>query len=215
VGVWINFMPAPILAIAFQNGYQQINIQIPWEGARDPLYVEVFQGSNRARLESAYTNNGFHPATGWSVFLTDPSGHANLRHASDYSLVTQNNPAHAGEDVIAYGINLGPVKNTPRSGYHAPGLSAAFDPSAIGIEVCAGYDTIMIGNTPVQPTYDGLAAGLTGVYQVNFRVPPGLFGELPLAIQRTLVVFPLGACRPDQQHINETTASASALLSVR
>src|ERR1700676_1029921 len=30
ISVWINSVPAPILAIAFQDGYQQINVQVPW-----------------------------------------------------------------------------------------------------------------------------------------------------------------------------------------
>ncbi len=186
---------------------------------RDPLDVEVFQGANRARFETAYTNNGFYPSplSGWSALFVDIGGHAIVQHASDYSQVTPDNPAHAGEDVIAYGINLGPVTNTPQSGHPAPSNpSAVFDPAAIAIEVCGGYDTVMVGNASALPDYDGLAPGLVGIYQVNFKVPAGISGELPLAIQRTLTVFPLGQCHPGQpEQLTETTTSASALISVR
>jgi len=50
IAVAINFTPAPILAIAFEQGYQQINVQVPWEAPGQPLFVQVFQGSNSAYL---------------------------------------------------------------------------------------------------------------------------------------------------------------------
>ncbi len=218
--VWINFMPAPVLAVAFENGYQQINMQIPWQGERDPLYVEVFQGGNRAHFETAYTNNGFYPSpsSGWSALFVDATGHAIVQHASDYSLVTPDNPAHAEENVIAYAINLGPVTNTPSSGHRAPSNPLAiFDPAAINSSVCGGSDIVMIGNTQARPDYDGLAPGLVGIYQVNFKVPAGISGEVPLAIQRTLTQSFMPQCSPGEANppLIETTTSASALINVR
>lgn len=50
ISVSINFTPAPILAIAFEQGYQQLNVQVPWEAPEEPLFVRVFQGSNSAYL---------------------------------------------------------------------------------------------------------------------------------------------------------------------
>ncbi len=82
VTVWISFIQAPILAIAFENGYQQINVQVPWQVPQDPLFVQVFQGSNQGS-NSAYLVDpdpwvdflAGSPATfKWSVFFVSPQG---------------------------------------------------------------------------------------------------------------------------------------------
>jgi len=105
VSVWINFVQAPILAIAFEQGYQQINVQVPWETPQNPLFVQVFQDSNMAYLvdPNPWVDFPFgDPANfKWSVFFTNADGYAVVQHASDYSLVTKQSPAHAGEFLTA------------------------------------------------------------------------------------------------------------------
>ena len=185
ISVWINFLPAPILSVAFLDGYQQINVQVPWEGQRDPLYVEVFQGDTRAHTEDTAAAN-------FSVFFIDAKGYAVARHASDYSLVTAQNPAHPGEYVIVYGINLGPVSNTPASGAPSP-----FDPLARPLPFpgdCRRSDGIFVGAISVPLSFVGLAPGSLGVYQINFQVPPGTSGAVPLIYSRTRIVDVTGVC---------------------
>src|SRR5437868_4401498 len=87
VSVWVNSVPAPILAVAFESGYQQINIQVPWELQRDPFSVDVFQNGLQAHTENASAGPE------WSVFFRDATGHAIVQHAADYSVVTSRNPA--------------------------------------------------------------------------------------------------------------------------
>lgn len=188
ISVWINFLPAPILSIAFESGYQQINVQVPWESQRQPLYVEVFQNGVRAHTEGTqavgieqFLNSSPASADGMSVFFSDASGRGILQHASDYSLVTEQNPAHPGEYLIAYGINLGPVTNQPSSGTPAPS-----DPLAKSIPqaypgVCSGGDTVTVGSSKnITPSFEGLAPGTVGLYQINFQVPDSVgSGDLP------------------------------------
>ena len=215
VQVWVNFNPAPIVSISFQKTVQQINIQIPWEGERDPLYVEVFQSGSRVRFEGAYTTNGFGLVQDWSALFIDATGHAVVQHAADYSPVTAQNPARVGEYLIAYGTNLGPVINVPQTGYPAP-IGSTFNPLAIGADVCSGYDMIVLGPSLVSPAYLGLAPSLVGIYQINFQVPTGVPpGDASLAIRRTLVVSPLQTCHPGTlQTRTITVSSASALMPI-
>jgi uncharacterized protein (TIGR03437 family) len=218
ISVWINFLPAPILAIALENGYQQINVQVPWEGQGDPLNVEVFQNGIGAQTEAAYTGSTL---SSLSVFFADVNGFGIVQHASDYSLVTPQNPAHAGEYVVAYGINLGPVGNTPASGTPAP-----FDPLTIAIPVfpvCSMNDVIRWGNLDSVPLgqspalFVGLTPGTVGVYQVNFQVPASLpAGDVPISFGRDLSETNFTQCPgPGSFTILLTQESRTVLLPVQ
>jgi uncharacterized protein (TIGR03437 family) len=212
ISVWINFLPAPILAVAFEDGYQQINVQVPWEGQRDPLYVEVFQNGIRAHTEDTQTN-------AFSVFFSDANGYGVFQRASDYALVTSLNPAHAGDYVIAYGINLGPVSNTPASGTPSPANPLAYSvpPGSSETGVCSMYDSIRIGTATVLPSYVGLAPGSVGVYQVNFQLPASVAaGNLPVTLVRALTVFPWGECPGDGLgELSSAETSRAVTLPVR
>jgi len=189
IHVWINSVPAPILAIAFENGYQQINVQVPWEIQGDPMNVQVFQNGIGAQMQAAYTGSTFSSLL--SVFFADVNGFGIVQHAGDYSLVTPQNPAHAREYLVAYGINLGPVGNTPASGTPAP-----FNPLAIAMPVfpvCSIGDSIIWGKQDQGPLgqsptlFVGLTPGTVGVYQVNFQVPASLpAGNVPISFGRDL-----------------------------
>lgn len=111
-----------------------------------------------------------------SVFFADSNGYAIVQHASDYSLVTPENPAHPGEHLIVYGVNLGPVNSQPKTGQKAP-----FEPLANivnPIPFCRFNTLIALpGDTSVpavSPSYVGLAPDTVGVYQVNFQLPPSV-----------------------------------------
>jgi uncharacterized protein (TIGR03437 family) len=173
ISVSINFTPAPILAIAFEQGYQQLNVQVPWEAPEEPLFVQVFQGSNSAYLVDPnpwVDLPSGNPATfKWSIFFVDSQGYAIVQHASNYSQVTEQTPAVPGEFLVAYGINLGPVDNVPVSGYPAP--SDPLASNQVPQDACMMSDIVTIGTASVIPAYVGLAPGIVGVYQVNFQVP--------------------------------------------
>ena len=182
VQVWINFLRAPILSIAFLDGYQQINVQVPWEGEREPLYVEVFQNGIRAHAEAAQ-------AAEWSVFFADINGYAIAQHVSDYSPVTPQNPAHAGEYIVAYAINLAPVFPKQTTGFPAPAqpLAISYPPGGISEGICGGHDDVTVGPATAGASYVGLTPGTIGVYQINFQVPKDTeVGDLPLVFVRTL-----------------------------
>ncbi|MCU1276217.1 MAG: Glucose/sorbosone dehydrogenase-like protein [Bryobacterales bacterium] len=188
VSVWINSVPAPILAVAFENGYQQINVQVPWELQRDPFSVDVLQNGGKAHTENAAAGQE------WSIFFSDATGHAIVQHAADYSLVTTQNPAHADEYLIAYATNLGPVANTPPTGYRVPlsPLSPLLTPQG-----CPNYpfqQVISIGNVVAPITWVGLTPESIGIYQINFQVPPSISGDVPMRFEQSYWTQPFGDC---------------------
>lgn len=185
VRVRVDGVEAPILAVAGFGLYQQVNFQNPIETddrAKLPpepaVYVayRIEVSSTETTLKTAaYRNPG--PA----VFM-DANGFALAQHASDYSLVTEENPARPGEYVILYAtgvVSYSRVINAP-----ALGMPAPFDPlgwtqpatsaqSELRPYIYMGYRDPVIGSTSrfVPQAFVGLMPGGTGVFQINFQVP--------------------------------------------
>jgi len=87
---------------------------------------------------------------------------------TDYSLVSEQAPAHPGEWVILWATGLGEV--TPRADPVAIPLQAA------SLERMQSF-AVILDNVPVTAErigYAGLAPGWGGLYQVNLRVPVGV-----------------------------------------
>ena len=86
---------------------------------------------------------------------------------SDYSLVTESNPAKQGETVSIYLTGLGAVFPPISDG--APGSS---DPSSLNNTT----NTIaaLVGGQSATVLYAGLAPGYAGLYQMNITIPTGL-----------------------------------------
>jgi uncharacterized protein (TIGR03437 family) len=101
VSVTVGGANAPLFSVSGLSGYQQINFQVTEEA--------VFGNDGSAAV--AVTQNGNTGiATAIAQFPTSPGEFFTLpnslrgafQHASDYSVVTDANPAHAGETVIGY-----------------------------------------------------------------------------------------------------------------
>jgi len=210
ISVWINSIPAPILSIAFQEGYQQINFQVPWEvqGTTPPLDVEVSQYGEQSHTMNTQTN-------GFSVFFADANGYGLIRHASDHLLVETQNPAHPGENLIAYGINLGPVASTPPDG--AVSAVEAQSLSVASFNTCYVDHSVRIETITTVPSYVGLSPGTVGVYQVDFQLPSTVsVGDLPLTIERTIWSNPFGQCLGNRSNEStQTFVSRSVLLPIQ
>ena len=180
VQVQVGNIAAPILAIAGFDGYQQVNIQVPW--GSPSLSVAVQQGDQR----SVYTATA---PQGWPVFFVDAAGNIAAQHASNFEPVTRANPARPGEWIIAYGTNLGPVYNQPETGEPAPidRLSPIDQgPDTWQLLLSAG------GGTTVG--FVGLAPGQVGVYQINFQLPnnPNLRDvDISVQIVRLCGIYPV------------------------
>lgn len=125
--------------------------------AEDPAYRRVHGVGKRVEI--------FHliPAT-WPEVLTVPTGPA-IFHGDDFSPVTAEKPARAGERLVMSVSGLGPVRPKLDPGKPFPAWEA-------------GKEHVV--NSPVDVTVNGKAAqvitalgwpGMNNVYRVDFRVP--------------------------------------------
>jgi uncharacterized protein (TIGR03437 family) len=192
--LYLNNAPCPILAVvippAGQSGLAQINFQVPLERNASirpspdgyPGYL-VINGHGLNIVEDPL------PAPGPGGFFSDGNGYAIAQHASDYSTVTLQNPARAGETIIAYANDLYPVWPPPPVGYPTlqpalflfsqtvvPGVPTFIpSPGNLYLQNYPGPIDPPTGSTPSAPPptilFQGLAAGLVGTEQINFVVP--------------------------------------------
>jgi len=211
--VVINNAPSPLLAVVITSSGQtasaQINFQVPLErnaSLRPATPPSSYSGSLAVGQVSSLVVNGmessvlinvaslteFPAPTSWGGFFADANGYAVAQHGSDYSLVTPQNPAHAGETVIVYADDFLPVWPPPPIGIPAPQQPLSqilpsyvsspnlFEASSRYLYLQAyptPFCTLSLGcqsNTstvPVQVTFEGLAPGQVGVEQINFVVP--------------------------------------------
>src|ERR1019366_8880825 len=100
-----------------------------------------------------------------------------LQHHADYKLVSADYPAMAGEIVTLYLVGLGATSPTTLSGA-AAGDGSPGKPLNTVADV-----SVKVGNETAEVFFAGLTPYLVGLYQVDFRVPPGaVAGTLPVTI---------------------------------
>jgi uncharacterized protein (TIGR03437 family) len=92
---------------------------------------------------------------------SEGSGAGAIEHGLTGQLVTNSNPAAAGEIISVYCTGLGAV-NPPA----VTGAAAPVPPPQTVLQVQA-----YIAGVPAQVTYAGLAPGFAGLYQINVQVP--------------------------------------------
>ena len=99
---------------------------------------------------------------------TDGSSAAAV-HNADYTAATPDRPLVPGEFAFVYAAGLGRAGNEPATGAAAPQSPLAALPGGVQVS---------LAGLPCEVPYAGLAPALVGVYQVNFRVPPGVPGGM-------------------------------------
>lgn len=207
VSMLINGIPAPILSVSDlapqgKPGSQQINFQVPFEANVQRL-TNVFGYSAAALTSVELRYQGLSsfglPLTTAPGIFTLPDGSGAIQHATDYSLVTPQNPAEPGEVIIVYVTGLGPVRPAVDTG------SAATGPSAI----IGSYTspTVNVGDV----LYAGLTPGAPGLYQMNVR----LARDLPSGVTQMYITWPFFAILPELKTEYLTAQSNSVALPVR
>lgn len=149
--------PAPLLYVS----PAQINFQVPFEAALGDAVLDLRRNgailaTRRIRIVE------FMP--GLFSLSADGAGPGIVMHASDFRLVTLENPAAPGEALALYATGLGTVTQPVPSGEAAP-LAPVPLPATRYIYV--GSDS-----QSQQILYAGLAPTLVGVYQINFVFNP-------------------------------------------
>lgn len=160
VSVYVNGVPAALYSVAYANGEDQINFQVPFEtdtglGAADVEVTSLGVTTAVLTVDSFTEDPGIFTYNGYAVAV----------HA-DGALVTPADPAGAGETIVIYTTGLGPVTVDVPDGYPAPTNPLAYtvDPFQMLVE---GEQTRVY--------FSGLAPGFVGVYQLNVTLP----GDLP------------------------------------
>jgi uncharacterized protein (TIGR03437 family) len=166
VQVLINNVPAPIYFIA----PQYISAIVPYEVTSGVAQIQVVNNGVSSNVITAFVGK-----TAPGVF-TDPAGgigRAIVQHL-DYSLVTANNPAHAGETLLGYLTGTGDVMPAISDGAAGP-----TDPLSQTTETVQ----IRVDKLPATVLFSGLAPTLSGLYATVFTVPNGVHsGDLSLEI---------------------------------
>ena len=160
----------------------QVNIQIPYatvsSNAVSESYatLQVFTNgaaSNQVMLYANLGAPGVFALTNNDGTFAPGIGPAAVLHA-DYSLVTAEHPATAGETLLLYVTGLGAVTPPVGDGAAAP----ANPPSTVNDNVSVDILSLdILGNyldSPAMVDFAGLAPGFAALYQVNFTVPSGV-----------------------------------------
>ncbi len=155
VSVFVNGVAAPLLYVS----PIQINAQIPFETAAGTAQIQVTSSAGTASLEAAVAPSA--PA----IFTLNStgSGAGAIEHGLTGQVVTDANPAAAGEIVSVYGTGLGAV--------NPPGVTGAAGPIPPAETVLQAQ--AYVAGAPAQVTYAGLAPGYAGLYQINVQIPAG------------------------------------------
>jgi uncharacterized protein (TIGR03437 family) len=138
-----------------------------------PLTVETSTGQN--------TVNVYVEAAMPAIFTQDSSGTgpASALKANDQSLVTADNPLHAGDTVELYATGLG--------------LTAASN----GLQIAVQQPTVTIGGVACPVTFAGAAPNYIGLDQINCTIPAGIASNLST---------PVGITSSDQTSNTATVA---------
>lgn len=183
--VVVNSAYAPILAVVVtvSNGISnaQINFQVPME--RNASWAGNYAGFLTACGALPVQPLPSRPSGG---FFAGANAYAIAQHASDYSLVTPQNPAHPGEAIVAYANDLVSVWPPPTIGIPTPirplfqetdGLVSSgclylqSYPSPVNLGPGMPGPVYPPSTLPLQTTFMGMAPGMIGVQQINFVVP--------------------------------------------
>jgi len=191
IQITVNSAFAPILAVIIppngQAGYTQINFQVPLERNVSP-FGNTFAGNFSVFGPSPGVSVPVPPLPEWGGFFSNGSGYAIALHASDRSLITTQNPAHAGESIVAYANDFFGVWPPPpisiavprQLTFQFPG-TGPLGPTGMNLYLQT-YPTsqpsfptgslVSCTNTPaLRVTFEGLAAGMVGVEEIDFVVP--------------------------------------------
>ena len=187
VAVRIGGVPAPLLSVSRLNGYQQINLQLPFgqtlEGNSDFLAVVVeHRGLSGRRL--------VRPG-GFASLFRDGNNYGIFVRASDWTLIGPSNRAKPGELLITFSTALGGPSPVPA------GMPNPTPALAIAGNLNRGQST---GNRFTPGTVHSLGAwwapGLAGVQQIHVEapltVPASGMVEVALEYVNCMPTFPGG-----------------------
>jgi len=180
-------IPVPVLRVssggcAFCGTITAITIQIPYE--LQPIMLGVGPANGLIVTEKGVAGNGiaFMPVVDQLHILTNcdtilggngpSSGRCpwEVTHANG-SLVSNTNPASAGEVLIAYAVGLGATNPAMTTGQAATQATPTAQTFRIGFNFTPNAPPSAPPSLAPPPLYTGLTPNFPGLYQINFVVP--------------------------------------------
>ena len=163
VSVTVNGIAAPIFFVSAT----QINFQIPFGvPSQGVLTVVVTRDGVASGLEPVPV--GLYAP---GVFVNFLTGEPIVQRFPDFSLITAQNPAKAGDVLIIYFTGVGGVTNAPATGTPA---------SANPLSTASLAPTVTLGGDPTTLLFAGLAPFFVGTGQANVELgavlPPATIG---------------------------------------
>ena len=156
VQVTVNGRAAPIYFVSST----QLSVVLPYAITDNFATFQVTSNGTASNQVTVYVTPS---APGIFTLSQNGVGSGAVLH-TDYSVVSQDNPAKVGETLQLFVTGLGAV--TPAVG---DGAAAPSNPlSTVNADVGVFVDTIS-----AQVTFKGLAPGFAALYQINFVVPSG------------------------------------------
>ena len=159
--VTIGGQHAPLLYVSGEQINAQVPLNVP--AGKQPVVV----------------NNGSGPSDVFTITVADAAPAifydpmAAVVKARDYSLVTDENPAHAGDTILVYWTGGGQT-SPPMS----TGVLVSQDILAYTTPV-----TVTLGDRSVPVMYSVASPNFVGLYQTALTIPNGLTGSLPLTLK--------------------------------
>jgi uncharacterized protein (TIGR03437 family) len=170
VSVAVNGVFAPMLSVAYNGSEDQISFQVPFATSTGPGAVQLEIFNNGISLVTIIADS----------FVEDPGifmyngNYAVAVRASDFTLISPDDPASPGEVLTLFTTGLGPVSIDVPDG--APG---PFEPLAYTQDPFQ----VLVNNELCDVLFSGLAPGFVGLYQLNLVLPSDLpSGNLDLQI---------------------------------
>jgi uncharacterized protein (TIGR03437 family) len=146
----------------------QINAQVPFEVAAGPQPVVV---TTAGGVSTTFTATVASAAP--SIFV-DANGTGAIVKNSDFSVITANNKATAGDIIVIYSTGLGQVTPAAITG-------VLLKPPATGFNN-TGTVTVTIGGTNAAVIYSIASPGFAGLYQTAVTVPSGVTGSAAVVL---------------------------------
>ena len=170
--VAIDGIQAPLYFVA--DG--QINAQLPWNLPMGNASIVVNSPSGTSapiNFQVAGSAPGVFSipnGVGWAVAINNADGSIAAPPGAIAGINTH--PAKAGDAIILYANGLGAVNSAPPNGWN----------STDQLRSTLSAPTVMVGGVQAQVIFSGLTPQFPGINQVNFIVPGGVTGTVPLQL---------------------------------
>jgi uncharacterized protein (TIGR03437 family) len=168
VSVTIGGMKAPLYGVFGR----QINVQVPFEvpTGQQPVVVTTSAGASNSFNVNVVAQSP-------SIFILDDKGTGAVVKNADFSLVTADNRAKAGDVLVVYLTGLGQTTPSVTTGGLVVPPSGGFNNT--------GTVTVTIGGQNATVVYSIASPNFAGLYQTAVTVPSGLTGSSAPLILRS------------------------------